>query len=84
MLRRKLCSLKYLSYSKSVRIKGIVSFYKSSIFSFSNREMKLVLVLAWEGLFFLFFFFFLLIKGIIMENAMRDREILIPIAKIDI
>lgn len=83
MLRRKLCSLKYLSYSKSVRIKGIVSFYKSSIFSFSNREMKLVLVLAWEGLFFLFFFF-LLIKGIIMENAMRDREILIPIAKIDI
>lgn len=64
-------------------MKGIVSFYKSSIFSFSNREMKLVLVLAWEGLFF-FFFFFLLIKGIIMENAMRDREILIPIAKIDI
>lgn len=83
MLRRKLCSLKYLSYSKSVRVKGIVSFYKSSIFSFSNREMKLVLVLAWEGLFF-FFFFFLLIKGIIIENAMRDREILIPIAKIDI
>lgn len=64
--------LKCLSYSKGMRMKGIILFYKSSIF-FSTRQMKLVL--PWKSLFFLFFFFFLLIKGIIMENVMRDREI---------
>lgn len=63
--------LKCLSYSKGMRMKGIILFYKSSIF-FSTRQMKLVL--PWKSLFFLFFFF-LLIKGIIMENVMRDREI---------